>query len=134
MVEAGVAEVETILILEDDPGIALLESRRLRKADYRVVVAASAAEARDVLDRLSASSRQFLGTVVTGLGHVRSDPHVAHSVRARRPFLVAYPQSLASRGVRRLAYELIAQQQPRGRRPGFFAALAARWALSRVAR
>jgi flagellar biosynthesis protein FlhG len=96
--------------------------------------AASAAEARDVLDRLGVSSRQFLGTVVTGLGHVRADAHVALAVRGRRPFLTAYPQSIASRGVRRLASDLIAQQQPRSRRPGFFAALAARWALSRVAR
>jgi flagellar biosynthesis protein FlhG len=96
--------------------------------------AASAAEASDVLDRLSASSRQFLGTVVTGLGYVRADPHVPLSVRIRRPLLVAYPNSLASRGIRRLARDLIAQHQPQSRRPGFFAALAARWALSRLAR
>jgi flagellar biosynthesis protein FlhG len=96
--------------------------------------AASAAEACDVLDRLTASSRQFLGTVVTGLGHVRSDPHVPLSVRIRRPLLVAYPNALASRGIRRLARDLTAQHRPKSHRPGFFAALAARWALSRVAR
>ena len=71
--------------------------------------AASAAEASDVLARLTASSRQFLGTVVTGLGHVRADPHVPLAVRIRRPFLVAYPNSVASRGVRRLARDLIAR-------------------------
>jgi flagellar biosynthesis protein FlhG len=96
--------------------------------------AASAGEASDVLVRLSASSRQFLGTVVTGLGHVRADPHVPLAVRARRPFVVAYPGSIASRGVRRLSGALVEERLPRGRRPGFFAALAARWALSRVAR
>jgi len=96
--------------------------------------AASVAEARDVLVRLTASSRQFLGTVVTGLGHVRADPHVPLSVRMRQPFVVAYPYSIASRGVRRLAHELIVQRQSKGRRAGFFAALAARWALSRIAR
>jgi flagellar biosynthesis protein FlhG len=96
--------------------------------------AASAAEASDVLVRLTASSRQFLSTVVTGLGYVRADPHVPLSVRLRRPFVVAYPHSLASRGVRRLARDLIAQQQPERRRVGFFASLAARWALSRLAR
>src|SRR5262249_59526370 len=58
--------------------------------------AASAAEAADVLARLSASSRQFLGTVVSGLGYVRSDPHVPMAVRMRRPFVQAYPSSLAS--------------------------------------
>jgi flagellar biosynthesis protein FlhG len=96
--------------------------------------AASAAEASDVLDRLTASSRQFLGTVVTGLGHVRADPHVPLSVRIRRPLLVAYPSSVAARGIRRLARDLVAQHQSQTRRPGFFAALTARWALSRLAR
>lgn len=95
--------------------------------------AASAAEASDVLTRLSASSRQFLGTVVTGLGHVRSDPHVPQAVRMRRPFLTAYPGATASKGVRRLAQTLIDERQPKSRRPGFFNALATRWALSRVA-
>jgi len=93
-----------------------------------------AAEAADVLARLEASSRQFLGVVVTPLGHVRLDPHVPRAVRARRPFLTEYPQAIASRGVRRLARALIEERQPRPARPGFFAALAARWALGRVAR
>ena len=96
--------------------------------------AASAAEASDVLARLAATSRQFLGAVVTPLGHVRADPHVPQAVRLRRPFVLEYPGAIASRGVRRLARDLIEERQPMGRRPGFFAALAARWALSRVAR
>jgi flagellar biosynthesis protein FlhG len=96
--------------------------------------ASSAAEAAEVLARITASSRQFLGTVVSALGYVRADPHVPLAVRMRRPFVVAHPGSVASRGVRRLARDLIEEHEPRGRRPGFFAALAARWALSRVAR
>ncbi len=96
--------------------------------------AASSAEAADVLARLCASSRQFLGTVVSGLGHIRADPHVPLAVRLRQPFVVAYPGSAASKGVRRLARDLIEERQPSSRRPGFFAAVAARWALSRVAR
>jgi flagellar biosynthesis protein FlhG len=96
--------------------------------------AASAAEAADVLARLTASSRQFLGTVVSELGYVRADPHVPMAVRMRRPFVVAYPGSMASKGIRRLARDLIEERQPSSRRPGFFAALSARWALSRVAR
>ncbi|HEV3165315.1 MAG TPA: MinD/ParA family protein [Isosphaeraceae bacterium] len=96
--------------------------------------ARSTSEADDVLARLTASSREFLGIVVTPLGFVRADPHVPLAVRTRRPFLVAYPASIASRSVRRLARTLIEERQPQARRPGFFAALAARWALSRVAR
>jgi flagellar biosynthesis protein FlhG len=96
--------------------------------------ARSASEAADVLARLSASSRQFLGTVVTSLGHVRADPHVPLADRGRRPFMVAYPASVAARGVRRLARALIEESRPPSRRPSFFTALAARFALSRVAR
>jgi flagellar biosynthesis protein FlhG len=105
----------------------------------RVVVnqARTAAEASEVLDRLVASSRQFLGVVVSplGPGAVRADPHVGLAVRGRRPFVTAYPGSPASRGVRRLARALARERAPRhrGRPSGFFAGLAARWALGLVA-
>jgi flagellar biosynthesis protein FlhG len=100
-------------------------------AALRAVVnqAGSAAEAAEVLARLAASSRQFLGIVVTPLGHIRGDPRVGRAVRRRRPFLVEFPGSLAARGVRRLARTLIGERGPRPRRGGFFAALAARRAL-----
>jgi flagellar biosynthesis protein FlhG len=96
----------------------------------------SSEEADEVLARLAASSRQFFGAVVDGLGSVRSDPHVPLAVRSRRPFTVAYPAAAASRDVRRLARTLMARDRdvPRSRRPGFFAALAARWALGKLAR
>lgn len=120
-----------------DAHAALQRLRRLAGAPaLRAVVnqAGSASEAEDCLARLSASSRQFLGMVVTPLGHVRSDPRVPMAVRSRRPFLVAYPGSAAAKGVRRVARALIEERRPRARRPGFFAGLSARWALSRVAR
>ena len=95
----------------------------------RVLVnqAASASEAADVLDRLVASSRQFLGAVVSplGPGSIRADPHVPLAVRGRRPFLTAFPGSAASRGVRRLARALVREHHPdHGRQiigAGFFA-------------
>ncbi len=97
--------------------------------------AASSREGGEVLARLSASSRQFLGAVVDPLGWVRADPHVPMAVRARRPFATTYPSALASRDVRKLAESLLARSEPsaRPRRPGFFKALVARWALARVA-
>jgi flagellar biosynthesis protein FlhG len=121
-----------------DAHAAINRFRRLAvPVRLRVMVnqAASASEAADVLDRLVASSRQFLGAVVSPLGTawIRADPHVPLAVRARRPFLTAFPGAVASRGVRRLARDLVRERQPRARggRAGFFAALAARWALAR---
>ena len=82
----------------------------------RVLVnqATSTSEAADVLDRLVASSRQFLGAVVSplGTGSIRADPHVPLAVRGRKPFLTAFPGSVASRGVRRLARALIRERHP----------------------
>ena len=123
-----------------DAHAAIGRLRRVPGVRLRAVVnqARSASEAHDVLDRLTASSRQFLGAVVTPLGHVRFDPHVPAAVRGRTPFLHTAPNGLAARGVRRLARDLAFERDhgrdPRGRRPGFFASLAARWALGRAAR
>ena len=119
-----------------DAHAAVARLRRLPGVRLRAAVnlASSAAEGADTLDRLTVSSRQFLGAVVAPLGYVRADPNVPLAVRSRRPFLLAYPGSVASRGVRRLARDFLAEGQPAGRRPGFFAALAARRALSRLVR
>lgn len=100
--------------------------------------ARNAAEAADALARLAASSRQFFGAVVDGLGFVRSDPGVPAAVRSRQPYLLAAPSSHAARDVRRLARSVVDRCRApdpapaRSRRPGFFAALAARRALGRL--
>jgi flagellar biosynthesis protein FlhG len=124
-----------------DAHAAISRFRRLPAPPrLRVVVnqARTAAEASEVLERLVASSRQFLGVVVSpmGPGVVRADPHVGLAVRRRSPFVSAYPSAPASRGVRRLARALVRERispNHRGRRSGFFAGLAARWALGLVA-
>jgi flagellar biosynthesis protein FlhG len=123
-----------------DAHAAISRFRRLAVPPrLRVLInqASSASEAAEVLDRLVNSSRQFQGAVVSplGPGSIRSDPHVPLAVRGRQPFLTAFPNTVASRGVRRLARALLRERQPppRKRPTGFFAALAARLALSRVA-
>jgi flagellar biosynthesis protein FlhG len=124
-----------------DAHAALGRFRRLTAPPrLRVVVnqARTSAEASEVLDRLVASSRQFLGVVISplGPGAVRSDPHVGLAVRGRTPFVVASPASPAARGVRRMARALVREQSAtfhRGRRSGFFRGLAARFALGLVA-
>ena len=97
--------------------------------------AANRREGDKVLALLTASSRRFQGAVVDGLGLVRADPCVPLAVRGKLPFLVSYPSGVAARDVRRLALALVDRSEPgiQRRRPGFFAGLAARWALARVA-
>jgi flagellar biosynthesis protein FlhG len=122
-----------------DAHAAISRFRRLAVSPrLRVVVnqAGSASEAAEAVERLVNSSRQFQGAVVSplGPGAIRTDPHVPLAVRARQPFLTAFPNTVASRGVRRLARALIRERQPplRKRPTGFFAAIAARLALSLV--
>ena len=76
--------------------------------------AGSAAEAADVLARLTASSREFLGMVVSPLGHVRADPTCG-----RRSGAPPVPGGVSR--VRRLARRappgprLVEERQPRSR-------------------
>ncbi len=123
-----------------DAHAAITRFRRMTAPPViRILVnqATTAAEALEVIDRLVASSRQFLGTVISplGPGAIRADAHVPLAVRGRTPFLTAYPGSAASRGVRKLARTLVRQGQPStcGRHTGFFKILAARLSLALVA-
>jgi flagellar biosynthesis protein FlhG len=136
---AGAADQAVIVTTPEPTSIADAHaainrfSRRAAPPRLRLLVnqATSVAEAADVLDQLVASCRQFLGAVVSplGPGSVRADPHVRLAVRARRPFVMAFPSAVASRGVRRLARALVRERQPPIRRTGFFAGLAARWRI-----
>jgi flagellar biosynthesis protein FlhG len=142
---AGAADQAVIVTTPEPTSIADAHAaigrfrRVAARPRIRVVVnqARSGPEASEVLDRIVASCRQFLGAVIAplGPGAVRTDPHVPLAVRSRRPFLTLHSGSPAARGVRRLARALVREHQPspRRRRSGFFAALAARWALSLVA-
>ncbi len=121
-----------------DAHAAISRLKRLPTAPLiRAVVnqAASTREGDEVLAHLAAASRQFQGAVVAGLGSVRADPSVPLAVRNRRPVASCYPSSPAARDVRQLAQVLLRGSEPttRHRKPGFFAVLAARWALARVA-
>ena len=121
-----------------DAHAAIGRLRRLPTAPViRAVVnqAASGREGADVLARLAASSRQFLGAVVDGLGIVRADPSVPLAVRSQRPFATNAPTAPAARDIRRLASALILRAEPTAlpERPGFFQVLVKRWALARVA-
>jgi flagellar biosynthesis protein FlhG len=122
-----------------DAHAAIRRFRRLAvPPPLRVIInqVGSDAEAIDILDLLVRSSQQFVGAVVSpmGTGWIRADPRVPVAVRARRPFVSAFPKAAASRDVRRLARGLLRQGYPSPRkRRGFFAAFASRLALSRTA-
>jgi flagellar biosynthesis protein FlhG len=74
-----------------------------------VNMVASRDEAKSTYARLAMVARQFLGRTVFDAGYVRADPKVSQAVKARQPFVLAFPRSGASRCLTALAVKL----QPR---------------------
>jgi flagellar biosynthesis protein FlhG len=116
-----------------DTHAAIARLRRLAGVRLRVLVnqARSSGEAREVLDRVVVSSRAFLGASVSPMGYVRHDPRVGPAVRSRTPFLRAAPRGAASRSLRRLARNWVAEPwsgaEGRGRRAGVLRVVADWW-------
>ncbi len=71
-----------------------------------VNMAASREEARATQVRLAAVAGRFLGRVVYDGGYVLADRKVPQAVRRRRPFVLEYPGSPASRCLKALAAKL----------------------------
>ena len=72
-----------------------------------VNMANSSREASEVAERIKLASMQFLGNAPTYLGYVLKDDVIEHSVKDRRIFYRAAPDSNASICVRNLAGELL---------------------------
>jgi flagellar biosynthesis protein FlhG len=66
----------------------------------------TAAEAREVHDRIARVARQFLGASIHDAGHVVRDDNAVSAVRRRVPFLLTAPRSAASLGIGHLAMRL----------------------------
>jgi flagellar biosynthesis protein FlhG len=149
---AGVAELaaaaDQVVVVSTPEPTSIADAHAVIRRFHRMAVppklrvlvnqAVSAAEAEFALDALLASSRQFLGAVVTAVepGFIRIDPHVPMAVRRRRPFLAAFPRATASRDVRRLARAVIREDDSlvHRRRAGFFGALATRRSFASTGR
>ena len=71
-------------------------------------------EAQAVYDRIAKTVEKFLKSSIEYLGHVTEDVSVKKAVRMRRPFVLEYPNSVASRCIDNLARKLLREerQQP----------------------
>lgn len=63
-------------------------------------------EGAHVYERVSSVARQFLGAVVFDAGFIPKDDAVTTAVRARTPFVLSSPRSLATQGMIQLANRL----------------------------
>ncbi len=95
-----------------------------------VNMAGDSSEGWAVFERLKTVSQQFLNTNIAYLGCVEEDPAVSKAVREQRPLVVGYPNARASRGIFRLADELLrvgaADPLPREGIKGIFQRMARR--------
>ena len=83
-------------------------------------MAESRSEAEKFATGISVTANKLLNTYVEKLGYVIRDPKVGHSVRRRRPFILAAPRTPASQCVRAIAQRLVlSQSEVPDQRPGF---------------
>ncbi|MCC6446272.1 MAG: MinD/ParA family protein [Armatimonadetes bacterium] len=115
---------EVVLVTTPDPtamtdAYAMMKviSQRRPEMPLRLAVNMSAPqEGMAVFQRLGQVAKQYLGVSVDYLGAIPNDPAVSSSIRARRPFVEAAPDSPASRSLREVARRLgFAPPAPAGR-------------------
>jgi flagellar biosynthesis protein FlhG len=98
-----------------------------READYGNVfvlmnMVSGGGEAGRIANQIIRVSRDFLGLCVEYAGYIVRDEAVEASVRSRRPFILAYPGSPASRCLRKTldALEIQRRKGERRKKSGFF--------------
>lgn len=70
------------------------------------------AQAKAVFARLTSISQQFLGVALNYAGFVRADARAARCVRQRKPWMLAEPQTAASKDVDRIAAAMVGDVVP----------------------
>ncbi len=67
----------------------------------------SSQEGGEIFDKLNTACQRFLNMSLYRLGYLYEDPYVSKSVKSQTPFLLKYPNSLASQGIKMIATRLV---------------------------
>ena len=89
-----------------------------------VNMARTRSEAEQIIERITILSRRFLGMEVHRAGFVLDDPRVAHAVRRRIPFSLAYPGTPATACMREVGRRLGLEHHEGANGEGFFRRMA----------
>jgi flagellar biosynthesis protein FlhG len=109
------AAKEVILITTPEPtsmtdAYALIKTifRKDKDKNIKMVVnrADNAAEAYNIMDKLSLVTQKFLGIELQKLGYVVNDSCVTKAVRLQQPFVISYAKSEASKNIENIALTL----------------------------
>ena len=109
--EGGIPAPFDLVMVAREREPALAESLLAEIRAFRPRIVINQARARSDLDlgsALCSAARRRLGITVDYLGHLEHDDSVWLAVRKRRPFLVEHPESLAAKGIERVARRLMA--------------------------
>ncbi|MDF2545858.1 MAG: hypothetical protein K0R93_756 [Anaerosolibacter sp.] len=67
-------------------------------------------EGLDIYNKLNTAAQRFLNITLEQLGYLYDDTAVSKSVKAQRPFILNYPNSLVSQGIHSIASRIINEQ------------------------
>lgn len=107
------AAKEVVVVVTSDPtsitdAYALIKNIQDLDTNIKVVVnrVESNKEGYEVFQKLNSATSKFLNFELESIGYLYEDSNVKKSVKNQVPFLVAYPNSLASKGVELIAYNI----------------------------
>jgi flagellar biosynthesis protein FlhG len=108
------ASQELIVVVTSDPtsitdAYALIKNIGELDVNIKVVVnrIESNKEGLDVFTKLNTATSKFLGVEMESIGYIYEDHNVKKSVKKQVPFLIGFPNTLASRGVELVAENLV---------------------------
>ena len=106
-----------ITAIADAYGMAKVIVQENEKSRMSILVnkVSSFKESRDVFVRLNECSKRFLDYSFRELGYVLKDNAVGYATQKRVPVAISYPNSRASRAIRRIAGVLLRDQEPTDR-------------------
>lgn len=118
------ASQELIVVVTSDPtsitdAYALIKNISSLDISIKVVVnrIESNKEGHDVFEKINTATTKFLKLELESIGYIYEDSNVKKSVKKQIPFLIGFPNSLASRGVELIAENLVRKStytQPSG--------------------
>ncbi|SKC74276.1 MinD/ParA family protein [Maledivibacter halophilus] len=105
---------EIIVIVTPEPtsitdAYALLKNIKRNNKSLKLIVnrIESTKEGHEVFNKINSATKRFLGFEIENLGFIYEDSAVKKSVKEQKPFMLKYPNTLASQGIDMVAYNLI---------------------------
>jgi len=105
---------EVIFVITPEPtsitdAYAVIKNISVENKIVKIVVnrVESREEGYEIFNKINSATMRFLNVELENLGFIYEDSLVKKSVKEQKPFLINYPNSIASKGVELIAYNII---------------------------